>query len=301
MSASGGHPTKIKLSTRSLRSRQQQDAEEAETAQDDGHDDPEAGDAFVDDAGEADAQDAYQEEDQTQVQAQAQMAAPAISGSEFGDEEIPEPEQSDYNDEDSPPPKRAGRSSTRRAPPKKRVVERDYNDDGSDYDSGGAYNSEQSFIYLLVLISLQLAPPVLDADALRREAECSISWNSTTQMATTTNSLCVAAVGVFQPPAPADKAGQWCSTFRLRRSSRSATRSLLTREQTERRGGGPLCTPTTKTSTLQNVATTHSGQGANAPTTLYHRLSWTFVRAQTKSLACRHSLLCNILVSTSYR
>ncbi|TIA74891.1 hypothetical protein E3P91_00714 [Wallemia ichthyophaga] len=142
MTASGGHPTKIKLSTRSLRSQQPQEMELTDTATDTHDHLPAATDPDLDEP-HTYHQDAYQEDDQIQQQAQAQLEPQNVSGSEFGDEDIPEPEQSDYDDDLTPPPKRAGRTSTRRAPPKKRAVEEEYQDDGSEYESD-EYNARRS-------------------------------------------------------------------------------------------------------------------------------------------------------------
>lgn len=130
------NPTKIKISTRSLRT--QQSEEQNDYLDDDNPDIDQKDDQIISDFD--DQQDIKRQE---QSQTQEQIPQTKYSGSEFGDDldDIPEPEQSDYNDEDSPPPKSAARNNNRRASTKKAPVEEDYHDEGTDYDSDEIYDS----------------------------------------------------------------------------------------------------------------------------------------------------------------
>ncbi|TIC21668.1 AAA-domain-containing protein [Wallemia mellicola] len=132
------NPTKIKISTRSLRT--QQSEEQNDYLDDDNPDIDQKDDQIISDFD--DQQDIKRQE---QSQTQEQIPQTKYSGSEFGDDldDIPEPEQSDYNDEDSPPPKSAARNNNRRASTKKAPVEEDYHDEGTDYDSDEIYDTRR--------------------------------------------------------------------------------------------------------------------------------------------------------------
>lgn len=251
-------------------------------------------------------QDAYQEDDQIQQQAQAQLEPQNVSGSEFGDEDIPEPEQSDYDDDLTPPPKRAGRTSTRRAPPKKRAVEEEYQDDGSEYESD-EYNGVFPLSPFSVSHFIQLEEAVQHAVAPPPVAESTISFNSTAAMVTTRSFLCVAIVVVCEmlatihlslSLAQADSHDLWCPISLQKKSYRSATKSLPMSVPIELKEGGLSCIRMTKTTTPQNVATTLLEQDVSVPITFFLLLSLMSESVLKRLAACLPSLLFNTPVST---